>query len=701
LKEALQRERKGKTSFRPRARLIKLIGSELIRDEVMAVVELVKNAHDADASHVRLEMIDVTTEQGEIRIFDDGHGMGVKELLDAWMQPAGSTKAAADRKYSKGGRRVLGEKGVGRFAADRLGQFLELESRSRYHGETIEARFDWDLFDDPELMLSDIQTEWKARALEPKAAAGTVIIIRGLRSRWDQRAFRKMAIRLQRLVNPLSDGSGFTIELTSNEFPDYSGHLDPGIVGMAPYNLSVDYDGNGSLRVSNGEDEEVVLPWVSGRPLCCGPARVILRAFDLESDSISRIGSPVEVRAWLRQWSGVSIYRDGFRVLPYGEPDNDWLRLDQRRVNNPVEHLSNNQVVGFVEITSDGNLELRDQTNRGGLIHGPAYEDLKRLVLYSLQLVERKRQSVRRPKLDENKGNGTSEELDHLVSDDQLKLQFEDLATRAKGGVKKEIRSLGKSIAEQMKSRQSVLEKEIQEYRNLAVVGQSLRDLSLVTRAQIGDLQDVLAEIKRQDLNGSGKLVSKLEGLLDSVRTQQSLVAEIGTRSRRQSRVADLHRELESFQKSLEPLIISLCARIKISKEAGLLDVRVPGNAIQQVLLVLISNTLDWCEPGSSPQMHIQVKDRDEDWTRLLVTDNGPGIPQELKDEVFKPGFSTKEGGAGFGLTLARHVLEKSGASITCVSTKGRAGAGFEIVLPSRKARKFQSQKARTSRAAP
>ena len=50
------------------------------------------------------------------------------------------------------------------------------------------------------------------------------------------------------------------------------------------------------------------------------------------------------------EWTGVSIYRDGFRVWPYGEPHDDWLRLDQRRVNNPVEQLSNNQVIGFIDI---------------------------------------------------------------------------------------------------------------------------------------------------------------------------------------------------------------------------------------------------------------------------------------------------------------------------------------------------------------
>ena len=105
----------------------------------------------------------------------------------------------------------------------------------------------------------------------------------------------------------------------------------------------------------------------------------------------------MEVRAWLREWTGVSIYRDGFRVWPYGEPHDDWLRLDQRRVNNPVEHLSNNQVIGFIDIGRDRNPDLMDQTNREGLIHNQAFDDLRRLVYFVLQRIEAERQSIRHP----------------------------------------------------------------------------------------------------------------------------------------------------------------------------------------------------------------------------------------------------------------------------------------------------------------
>src|SRR5262249_30492482 len=103
--------RNGSIAFQPRARLLKLIGEELISDEVVAISELVKNAHDADAHRVTIAFEGVTGPDGSISIRDDGHGMDVETLLGRWMEPAASTKVGKGRQITRLGRRVLGEKG--------------------------------------------------------------------------------------------------------------------------------------------------------------------------------------------------------------------------------------------------------------------------------------------------------------------------------------------------------------------------------------------------------------------------------------------------------------------------------------------------------------------------------------------------------------------------------------------------------------
>ncbi len=153
----------GTAAFAPRARLLKLIGAELISDEVVALTELVKNAHDADATCVTLQFSGVTGGHGESLIRDDGHGMDLDTLMSRWMQPAGSAKGREGRRFTTTGRRVLGDKGVGRFAADKLASHLELVSRPTGAATEIRAVFDWDEFEHDDRMLSDVRSRWEVR----------------------------------------------------------------------------------------------------------------------------------------------------------------------------------------------------------------------------------------------------------------------------------------------------------------------------------------------------------------------------------------------------------------------------------------------------------------------------------------------------------------------------------------------------------
>ncbi|MEZ4294648.1 MAG: ATP-binding protein [Polyangiaceae bacterium] len=390
--------RSGTAAFAPRARLLKLIGAELISDEVVALTELVKNAHDADATCVTIQFFGVTGKGGEVLIRDDGHGMDLDTLMSRWMQPAGSTKGRDGRRFTSAGRRVLGEKGVGRFAADKLASRLELVSRPARADSEIRAVFDWDEFEHDDRMLEDVRSRWELRSPDWLDSQGTVLRLSGLRVLWNERLFRRLSTRLSRLISPFGTGAkGFRIVIESDEFPDYAGEVAAGFLEQAPYQVEAAFDGGSSVSIALNGERPNQHAWPGNEPLRCGPVKVRLFAFDLETDAIARIGPRMEVRAWLREWSGVAVYRDGFRVWPYGEPHDDWLRLDQRRVNNPVVRLSNNQVVGFVEISADRNPELRDQTNREGLIHNEPMLDLQRFVLHAMLALEARRQTLRHP----------------------------------------------------------------------------------------------------------------------------------------------------------------------------------------------------------------------------------------------------------------------------------------------------------------
>lgn len=387
------RKLSGNAVFQPRARLIKIIGEELISDEVVAMGELVKNAHDADASRVLIRFKGVSGPGGSIDILDDGTGMDLDDLLGGWMHPAASTKVAGATTSDKG-RRFLGEKGVGRFAADKLGDELEVVTRKAGARTEVTAAIRFSDFDDSEKLLSEVTSAYETREPREIASSGTILRIRRVRTAWTERMFRKLSVRLTRLISPFRRGDPFVVRIESDEFPEYSGELRAEYLGKSPWYFLAKLEADGRLSTRDRSGAMTSTRW--NGDMSCGPLSMRLHAYDLDPDSVAAVGPKLEVRGWLREWAGVSIYRDGFRVLPYGEPQDDWLGLDQRRVNNPSEHLSNNQVIGFVDIGRDSNPELRDQTNREGLIQNDAMDALRSFALEIVRRMELSRLSARR-----------------------------------------------------------------------------------------------------------------------------------------------------------------------------------------------------------------------------------------------------------------------------------------------------------------
>src|SRR5262249_11772210 len=261
--------RSGTIAFKPRARLLKLIGEELISDDVVAVSELVKNAHDADALTVTVAFRGVTGPGGEIEVRDDGCGMDLDTLLGHWMEPAATTKRGSDRRVTPRGRRVLGEKGVGRFAADKLARHLEMVSRCPDSPDEVRAVIDWDLFDDERLMLAEVKNRWEVRPAQRIEPHGTALRLSGLRSVWTERMFRRLSLRLGRLLSPFRANDPFTIRIESDEFPEYAGEQRFDILEKAPYQIEAEFDGRQTITLRTNRTGTVQQRWNGHGELAC------------------------------------------------------------------------------------------------------------------------------------------------------------------------------------------------------------------------------------------------------------------------------------------------------------------------------------------------------------------------------------------------------------------------------------------------
>lgn len=616
------------------------------------MTELVKNAHDADASTVTMSFR-VAAAEGEIVVHDDGCGMSLETVLGVWMEPGATSKGELDRRLTLRGRRVLGAKGVGRFAADKLARRLELITRQADGATEVRAVFDWDRFDSDSSMLADVRNRWEVIPASTIATHGTVLRMTGLRSAWTERMFRRLCTRLARLRPPLRGSDDFAIRVESDEFPEYSGEVRVDFLDRAPYRIEAVFDGESSIQVALKGGRSDGHAWNGGEPLRCGPARVRIFAFDLETDAIARIGPRMDVRTWLREWSGISVYRDGFRIWPYGEPHDDWLRLDQRRVNNPVVRLSNNQVVGFVEISAEANPGLQDQTNREGLIHGREFDDLRRLLHLVLQLLEAERQTIRHPAGGNGNGNG------------------------ARGGTPRTLEPV-------------LLRRSLEGYAEMAAAGQSATLLALTIRPLVEDMRRHLAGLRdlMAPLSGASKtrVLRELEALAGAIDQQAMMVAFTHPDVRSSRRTIDVVAELERCRETLRPLLDLVGVRMDVGVRRGqLLRVEMRPETFHHLVCILVKNALEWAPKVRAPRVRIVARTRG-DHCELFFADNGPGIPRTVAARVFEPMYSGREGGRGMGLTVARTLVELHRGEIEIMPGRKR-GAVIRVLLARKRAR--------------
>ncbi len=669
--------------FQPRARLLRLIGGELVSDEIVAVMELVKNAYDADATRVNVTFTGVTVEgKGEILIEDDGHGMDMATLLGCWMQPGGSTKQGDANRVSRGGRRLLGEKGIGRFAADKLGNALELVTRARNAPEELRATIDWAAFENEHRMLSDVTAKWERRTPASSDSFGTSLKISGLRTTWTERLFRKLCMRLARLRSPFEAADSFRIVMHSDDFPDYSGEIVTDYLAKAPYRLEAAFDGtqNISIRIHGEAPREMV--WNGAGALTCGAVRVRLFAFDLETPAIAKIGPNRDVRAWLKEWTGVSIYRDAFRVWPYGEPHDDWLRLDQRRVNNPTFCLSNNQIIGFVEIGRQTNPELVDQTNREGIIQSRAFADLQRLVHFVLQQLEQDRLSRRHPverRPEPRQAPAQASIVDKLA-------ELVGHLPKVQG---REAQSLVRDVREHVEREEGYYRAFVSGYSELAAVGQAVPGILGAIDPLLRDVQREVDTLRKLLAGQKSAAVTKsLRSIADGCngieKRLQVLAPMQGNHSVRR-RAIDVIETLNALEKHFAPLFEERNVSLKIEASRGLARAEIRPENLYRVLHALVANSLDWLQGEKSPEVKIAVSTTDSECI-LLVSDNGRGMPKEIHTKVFEPMYSGREGARGMGLTIARNIVRACGGDIVVLNTR-RKGATLKITLPRKRSR--------------
>lgn len=719
--------------FRPRARIMTTLGLELINSDTVALAELVKNAFDADAQHVLIIMNGEVTKEGLIKaetgtitILDDGHGMNEYVIRDTWLEPA--TGFRRQSTVTPCGRRVLGEKGVGRFAAAKLGAGLELTSKTK-KDEEVSLNIDWSTFDTDDKYLDEVQLALKVAdggifgrtgsisriwqtsikkylntKNKPAFDHGTLLTITGLHNSWTPDDVENMHRALSRLVSPFQDKhikSEFSIVLNLPErFEAKSGLIRrPDVLQRPHYRLSAEVDENGhaTVLVELRDGEQCTVNQIirnQDQDLRCGPFEIFLNVWDRDRESLGALaadlGNTKMVRDILDAAAGVSIYRDGFRVLPFGERGDDWLNLDHRRVQNPTLSLSNNQIIGYVLICRDKNPELIDQTNRQGIIDGPAFSDLRVAVLQLLQMLELERYKIR-PRQERKSKGGLFDRID--LSELQSAVVS---SVSSDSHIPKMVADIQKKIDDRLESVGEVLSR----YHRLATLGQLIdrvvhelaQPIVAIRHASTLGTESIDGISKRNASKEPSQVLNKLKDYFMKIDRQARVANDVirrivpfGGRRRGRPQKYMIETAIKDAVALLREDIRSINAEVRLPSTNH--EVSLDGTEIQEVLVNLLTNSLHWLKQvrKGSRIILIEVGRNDDKSLSIIVEDSGPGVSESDHDYIFDPYFTTKSNGVGLGLTIAGEIVKDYyNGTLELLSPGELGGARFRATIRKR-----------------
>ncbi len=681
-------------ALRANSHVLRLLGEELIGDDGLAIFELVKNGYDADAQLVAVT-IRLKANPPEIIVEDDGVGMSLEDIKSKWLVLATDSKRGqAHRARSVNFHRLpLGEKGVGRVAAFKLGKKLRLVTKASNSKECA-LYIDLDALIGQGAFLDQLTVEVEERdepAIFRGTTTGTKIVISDLyRNDWLRGDLRKLNRLVTSLASPFETKDSFAVALSvPGREKDLEGMFGPddfkeqsvwefsfsitekgfswnykfkpplwkSVVGRT---LSADNDllllddggGDGESEVESGVVYNARL--LEG----IGPIKGVIFGYHQRPEVLKAIGNLTQLKKWLADQTGVRVYRDNVRVFNYGEPTDDWLGLNVRRINRPGERFGTNSLVAAISLDLESSFLLKEKTNREGFDGGGAFPRFRQLVFSAFEKFEREAIEDRR-KLDEViRGKGVAE----------VPLRFVDAIDTLKAGLK------SKEIPITYKRQVEAIETEFIELRDVMVsAGTAGLNLSVIFH-EIEREVDALASAVAKKVDEE-VLKRQIEQIYYMLHGFAPLLRKNQTRSIFCSEVIDQAARVRRSRFSFHGIAFS--API-LAKEEPDFKVRAAPNLLVGAIGNLIDNAVYWTqvrhevEGGERTRaIRILTRYREEDSSSLIaVVDNGPGFSARAISKARTAFFSERPNGMGLGLYFASMVTEQIGGLLSISSAE-------------------------------
>ena len=769
--------------YRVSGKIVKLFGRDSVSTDTAALFELVKNAYDADASTLEIsftnikifqaadkalrerylkinnnlkslhpefpldkidhltkedehyakqkELVDKYSSETKIIIQDNGSGMSLDQLINKWMV-VGVDKTESEL-FTKKKRRVVGEKGVGRFAAEKLAKHLTLKSFPRDSKTCIIAEIDWEKFRFAK-SINDAKIPLRYERKD-ESKHGLTLELKNLRENWSTKRINSFINELSVLILPekFKEKNSLSVQVKIDGKKEIIS-VESNLFKKAPYYFVAELTTEHKIRFLEAKykkdqivpniqkkDYELQTEWdfskgVEEKPPTCGPVKFTFYGYPFDPSG-RKLGwteyygklDIEQFQTTINDISGIKIYRDGFRVRPYGDRYHDWLSMSDE-ARRTAGRLPSKSVLGWIEISSDTNKTIADTTSREKIIENESFNDLRLFAnqvmdAYS-KFVEKKRQEILKkealsevPKLVKNLGT-------KILDNPSIPKKTKSKLVLALNRIQIELTDSD----ERAKIEKESLMDEKNAFRNLASLGIVTGVVSHETNIFI---RNILAHstLLQRELNKDKpdkKIILKhiavidpsTKNLLNYMKFVKGFTATLGSRKKefRKKQSLNLKKQIEHIFFGLAGILKEWDISYDLSVSSSFPKLRMFEADLQSVLLNLTSNSMKSLKHFTSERVNVPKNQKNKikisAYTTnrdvvIIFSDNGLGIPFSDRSNVFELFWTrtasreTSLSGSGLGLPIIKEIIADYNGSITIEDkSELRMGVTFKITLP-------------------
>jgi signal transduction histidine kinase len=729
------------TKFRISSALKTIIGKELITDDFIAVFELVKNSFDAHAKRVDIIFENLYSGDPRLIIKDDGKGMDKTDIVEKWLFVAYSAKKEGIEDYRdkiQTKRTYAGAKGIGRFSCDKLGSELVLYTKKKPEEKINKLEIKWaDFEEDAKKEFITIPVKYDTIQDVPYKGFnhGTILEITNLREKWDRDKLLAIRRSLEKLINPNqeNDPHSFSIYLNVEEecVKDeeekaegkirevVNGKIENRIfedLGIKTTKIDVVIPGNGkTIRTILEDRRTLIYNIVERNPYHGILADIKINLFVLNRSAKILFNKKMGLDAV--NYGSVFLYKNGFRIYPFGEPGHDTLKIAHRKQQGTSRFFGTRDIIGRIEINGN-NPDFQETSSRdGGFIQNPAYDTLEKFFTeYVLKRLEKFAIGVIKwgndgdlldhEQLDPiDMKKKASDIVYHLTtSEDIIDINYNPkliniLEDRTEGSLKKVLGNLQR-VAEQSDSqlvakeirraqrqynallkakedaekgekeakkeakaaKEATEQKETQNLFLKAAIPQDVKfldnlchSIGMYANSMHDDIRDILVALNSKIVNKRA-IVDAIKNISYHANTISSL-AKFASRANFRFECAKMNKDLILFIKehllNVASEIYKKEIRVQFTSEAN-------GRFICEFrpieITILLDNLISNSIKNKAKNFAAHVISLTTDTLKISFSDDGRGVPQSVRDTLFEEGITTTSG-SGLGLYHVKEIL--------------------------------------------